>query len=71
MEDKTKITEEQAEEVNGGGIGWAIPDKKVVCPNCGSEEVIFDKSEYIPHKGQWTYYFWCRDCSHHFHFQEN
>ena len=66
MEDKTKITEEQVDSINGGSVGFAIPDDKVSCPNCNADDIIFDKSEYIPHKGQWTYHYWCRTCGNRF-----
>lgn len=65
MADKDMIKEEQIEQANGGS-GYAVPDSTGNCPRCNSENVMFDKSQYLPAKGQMIYYFYCRDCGHRF-----
>lgn len=66
MKDDMKITEKQIDQISGGNGVYAIPDRKIICPRCKSENVVFDKSVYIPEKGEWTYHFWCLDCTNRF-----
>ena len=65
MTDKNEIKDEKIDDINGGS-GYAVPDKIDVCPNCGSDDVFFDKSVYNPTKGEMTYYFICLDCRYRF-----
>lgn len=65
MTDKNEIKDKLTENANGGS-GFAVPDKIDNCPKCGSDNVMFDKSEYNVTKGLMTYHFICRDCLHRF-----
>lgn len=65
MTDEKKINEEQNEQVSGGS-GFAVPDKIDKCPYCGSDNVMFDKSDYNVTNGIMTYHFYCWDCRQRF-----